>query len=151
MSGFVITGEENAVTASFTTILALIRGAGRRGKIGHFVLAASGTIADQMLTYALMRFTVAPTVTAVVPERKDLADGAAVMTAGENASAEGTYTAASELFDAFIHHRQTFQWFAPENPEGYLLIPDTAAAGIGARVLHATFTGPARCTMHFLE
>ena len=151
MAAYSITGEENAVTAALTTILALIRGAARRGKIGHFILSAGGTISDQMFTAVLMRFTVAPTVTGVVPERKDLADGAAIMTAGENASAEGTYTAASELFDQFIHHRQTFQWFAPENPEGYLTIPDTAAAGIGARVLHATATTPYRCTMHFLE
>ena len=149
MPRYAATGNENAVTSAFTTILALIRGASRRAAIEWFALNAAGTIADQMIEYALMRFTAAPTVTGVTPASLDLANAASITTAGENASAEGTYTAATELFHQEIHHRQTFQWYAP--PDGQLVIPDTAAAGIGARVLHATFTGPAKASMHFSE
>ena len=74
---------------------------------------------------------------------------AAVATAGENASAEGTYTSASELLDQTIHLRSQLQWWA-SGPEGRLVVPATANNGIGFRVLAAAYTGTFDATMHFV-
>lgn len=149
MPNYAATGQENAVTAALTTVLSIARGASRRARIYDFSMSAGGTAADNVLRWALMRFTVAPTVTAVVPVALDPADPASITTAGENASAEGTYTAATELFDQGINQRAAYRWVAA--PGGELVIPDTAANGIGVRVSSAVYVGAADSSAHFQE
>jgi hypothetical protein len=78
-----------------------------------------------------------------------LADSAAITTAGENASAEGTYTAATELFDQGVNVRAAYRWVA--YPGGELIVPDTAAAGIGLRVSSPAYVLQADATIHFQE
>ncbi|MCI0420081.1 MAG: hypothetical protein L0312_12795 [Acidobacteria bacterium] len=149
MPNYAATGMENAVTAALTTALSIARGASRRVRIYEFTMSASGTPADNICRWVAQRFTVAPTVTAVTPAALDPADPASITTAGENASAEGTYTAATELFDQGINQRAAYRWVAA--PGGELVIPDTAAAGIGIRVLSSAYTGQADATAHFQE
>jgi len=149
MPAYAATGKEDVVTAALTTALSIARGASRRAKLYDFTISAQGTPADNLLRWVLQRFNVAPTVTAVVPASLDPADPASITTAGENASAEGTYTAATELFDQGINQRAAYRWIAA--PDGELVIPDTAAAGIGIRVLSAAYTGIADATAHFRE
>lgn len=146
---FAITGAENAVTSSLTTALDLVGSATVRPRIYEFSIGCGGTPADNAITWKLMRHTTANTMTAVTPTALDSADPSAVSTAGENASAEGTYTAGSELFDHIINQRATYRWVA--SPCGELIIPATANNGIGIRVLHASYTGSAEATMHFSE
>lgn len=149
MPKYAATGQENATTASLTTALSIARGASRRAKIYDFSISQGAAPADTVIRWVLMRFTAAPTVTAVVPVSLDSADPASITTAGENATAEGTYTAATELWDQSINQRALYRWVAA--PGGELVIPDTAANGIGFRVLAASYTGAADASCHFEE
>ena len=146
---YATTGQENAVTAAYTTALSLTGGTGLRARIYDFMIGASGTPADNALTWALMRHTVAPTVTAVTPTPLDPADVAAEAAGGENATVEGTVTAASELFELPINQRASYRWVA--SPGGELVIPAVAANGISARVKSAAYTGAAEASFHHEE
>jgi len=146
---FAITGEENAVTTALTTAADVVAATTVRPAIFDIMVSAGGTVADQMLTSTVMRFTAAPTVTAVTPQALDSATVAAVATAGENASAEGTYTAGSELLDIDWFMRATVRWVA--SPGSELLAPATAANGIGIRVKSAGYTGTSKAQIHYLE
>lgn len=146
---YAATGAENAATASYTTVLHVTGAATVRPGIYDFSIGQGGTPADQVAFWAAMRFTVAPTSTAVVPTPLDGAEIAAESTAGENASAEGTYTAGTELFEAPVNVRATYRWVSA--PDGELVVPATAANGIGLRVKAASYTGSAETTIHFAE
>lgn len=143
------TGQENAVTAGLTTVLHVTGGTGLRARLYDFTVSCSGTPADNAVRWTLMRYTVAPTSTAVVPTPLDPADPAAEATAGENATVEGTYTAASELFDQAFNERAGYRWVAA--PEGELIVPAVAANGIGVRVLSTAYTGAADASVHHRE
>lgn len=149
MPRYAATGLENVVTASLTTALHLTRGASRRAAIYDFTISQSGTPSDSLCRWVAQRFTAAPTSSAVVAASVDLADSAAITTAGENASAEGTYTAATELFDQGVNVRAAYRWVA--YPGGELIVPDTASAGIGLRVSSPAYVLQADATIHFQE
>lgn len=149
MPRYAATGQENAVTTGLTTALSIARGASRRAKIYDLLFGAGGTPADNALRIVAQRFSAAPTVTAVTPAPLDPADPASITTAGENATAEGTYTAATELIDLPMNQRASYRWVAA--PESELVIPDTAGAGIGVRVSSAAYTGSFDATAHFAE
>lgn len=146
---FAITGEENAVTGSYTTILDTVAATTVRPALSDVMLGCGSSVADQMLTYAIMRFTATPTVTAVTPTPLDSNTPAAVSTAGENASAEGTYTAASELEEMDFFMRATIRWVA--SPGSELIAPATASNGIGIRIKSAGYTGACKAQAHILE
>jgi len=146
---FGVTGNKAALTAALTTALHIVGGTTARPRIFDWTLSFGGAPADNAITATIMRHSVAPTSSAVVPAADDPADPAVRSTAGENASAEGTYTAASELFDQEINQRAAYRWVAA--PEGELIVPAVAAAGIGFRFLHASYTGNAKVSAHFAE
>jgi hypothetical protein len=152
MARFATTGQENAVTASLTTALALCSAATIRPAVDYFTGSASGTLADQAVRCAVMRFTAAPTVTAVVPVSLG-ADGSVSELAtgtGENASAEGTVTSASEMFDQSIHLRSQAYWWA--SSEGArLVMPATASTGINFRCSSSNYTSTFDYTAHHVE
>ena len=148
-ANYATTGEENAVTTGYTTALYLRGGTGLRARIYDFMIGANGVPADNALTWALMRHTAEPTATAVVPTPLDPADVAAEIVAGENATAEGTVTAGSELLELAINQRASYRWVAA--PGGELVIPAVAANGISARVKSAAYTGAAQTTLHHSE
>ena len=149
MARYAATGLENIVTTALTTALHLTRGASRRARIYDFIMGTSGTPSANVLRWVLQRFTVAPTSTAVTPTALDPGDPASVTTAGENATVEGTQTAATELFDMGVNSRATMRWVAA--PGGELVIPDTAANGIAARVSSPAYVLQADVTLHFDE
>ncbi len=139
----------DVVTSGFLTAGHVSRGASRRAYITEFTVGADAAPADTSLTWRLRRHTTAHTSTAVVVARLDLADPIAITIAGENTTAEPTYTAASELLEFPQNQRATYRWVAP--PDGELVIPDTALAGIGWEVLSAAYTGNAMLSVHFFE
>lgn len=146
-----ITGQENAVTSSLTTALDLVAATTTRPEIDFLMgtVGSAATLADQCVRVALMRHTTANTGTAVTPAPLDPSAPAAVATALENCSAEGTYTSGSELLDNTIHVRSQLQWWA-SGPEARLVVPATANNGVGMRVLAAAYTGTFDCTIHFV-
>lgn len=115
----------------------------------YSVQIAFASPADNSIQWRMRRYTAAGTSTAVTPRALDTGDPAATATAGQNSSAEPTYTANSELIDEELNQRVTYHWVAYPGCE--LLLPATAANGIGLETLHASATPTCRVTMHFAE
>lgn len=105
--------------------------------------------ADNSIQWRMRRYTAVGTSTAVTPRALDTGDPAAIATAGQNSSAEPTYTANSELIDEELNQRASYRWVAA--PGGELLLPATANNGIGLETLHASATPTCRVTIHYAE
>lgn len=101
----------------------------RRVKILDLEFGCDGTPGDTAMRFALQRFTVAGTFTAVTPVAVDPADAASVAAAGQNHTVEPTYTASTILKQVVLNQRSSYRWFAAPYEE--LVTPATAANGIG--------------------
>ncbi len=149
MASYAVTGQ-TACDSTSDTCLGIFRGASKRIKINDFTVGASGTPADNAILWVVQRFTALGTEgSGVTPAPLDLADGASVGDAGQDYSAEPTYTAATELWEQAINQRASYRWVAV--PGGELVIPNTANVGIGWQPSHASYTGNVEVTSHFTE
>lgn len=128
-----IDGQDTNTAA--TTILGLTSAATIRPGIYDLILGSDATPADMAAEYVLQRYTAAGTSTAVTPQALDPGDPAslAASTTGEAHSAEPTYTANAILLQFPCNQRATFRWVAA--PEGELILPATAANGVGLQVI----------------
>lgn len=116
--------------------------------LNQFIISASGTPADNAIIWTLQRTTAAGTTTSVTPAVADTADTATAV-AGENATAEPTYTSATELFDNAVNQRATLAIvYAPGRER---VVPLTNNAGLGMKATHASFTGNAEVTLEWNE
>lgn len=104
---------------------------GRRGFLWDIIVGSEGDAADNEFLWRFQRCTTTGTRTAVTPIPRDPADAACAMTAGENHSAEPTYTANQELKEIALNQRATFRWQV--DPKNGLVIPATANNGIGVQ------------------
>lgn len=121
-----------------------------RLEIYDLLFSADGAPADNVLNFRMRRSTAAGTTTAVTPEPLEgSASGAATAAVGENATAEPTYTANSELMQFDLNQRATFRWVA--SPGGAFKVPAANSVGIGTEVKSPAYTGNASITAHFLE
>lgn len=136
-------------TGTDKTILGLTSAATVRPELHYLSLGSGATPADQATTLVLKRYTAAGTATAVVPIALDPASPAALAAAGENHTVEPTYTAASELFSIPVNQRNTVQWWAA--PGGEIVLPATAANGVGIKSLSSTGTPTMDATFHWQE
>lgn len=119
-------------TASLTASLGNITAPGasmRRFRIWDVVLGSEAAAADNPFLFVFQRCTTTGTRTAVTPQPLDPADAAAVTTAGENHTAEPTYTANAILLDVAMNQRTTMRWQV--DPQDGLVVPATANNGIG--------------------
>ena len=123
--------------------------AGQRGYLEHFIVSASGTPADNAIIWTLQRTTTTGTTTAVTPASIGDPSAAADLVAGENATAEPTYTASTELFDNAVNQRATFMVVFPDLRRP--VIAATANAGLGMKASHASFTGNAEVSLSWAE
>lgn len=140
---------QKSVTTGYTTAGLITGGTGSRTRIYDVLFGQGGTPADNVVTWLLQRFTAPGTSTSVVPIALNPADPASRATGGQNSTVEPTYTAAAELIELPINQRGSYRWVA--SPGGELVIPATAANGIGAAVLSPAYTGSALVTFHFEE
>ena len=108
----------------------------RRGKLYYFSVGSEATPADNVFLWRVRRVTAAGTSTAVTPVAQDPADAATETDAGENHSAEPTYTSNSELIVFPLNQKATFQWAQPPGRE--IVWPATASNGIGIDTPTAT-------------
>lgn len=105
----------------------------RRIEIQRFEAGCYSTPGSVGIRLQAGRITAEGTNTDVVPRPTDLADTAVTTSdAGEAHSVEPTYTVNIELFNRGFHSLGGLVWFAPKGSG--LMIPATAAAGIGWRV-----------------
>lgn len=101
----------------------------RRGKLYDAIFGSEASPADNPFLWRVARITAAGTSTAVTPQPLDPADAATETDAGENHSAEPTYTAGAILLHVPLNQRATFRWVAA--PGGELVWPATASNGLG--------------------
>lgn len=146
-SGF---GAGNAAASPGRTIAIVHGGTGVRPKLYDFVLSSDGTPADNAFVWKVMRASTAGTDTAFTPTLVDPTDPkAATATFGQNASAEATFTANSEVFDTALNMRATFRWVCA--PGGELVVSVAANAGLGFRCQHASSTASNRAQVYWSE
>lgn len=128
---YAIDGQDTNTAA--TSILGLTSAATVRPKIYDLIMGSDATPADNAGEYVLQRYTAAGTVTAVTPQALDPADPSALSSAGEAHSAEPTYTANAIMLQWAQNQRATFRWVA--SPGGEIVLPATAANGVGLQVI----------------
>src|SRR3989337_2729161 len=92
-----------------TSILGLTSAATIRPSIYDLICGSDATPADNAAEYVLQRNTAAGTSTAFTPVALDPADPASLAAAGQNHSAEPTYTAAALLLNWAQNQRATFR------------------------------------------
>lgn len=150
-----LAGQLGAVTTTpGKTIVSVVGVSTKRARIYDAIMGADATSpADNSLRFRLRRFSVAPTVTAQQGSANDPADPASILTSGVggcgvNASAEGTYTAGTELLDVPLNQRATFRWVA--FPDGELTIP-ASTNGLGLVCFAASYVGVATGTVAWQE
>ena len=120
----------------------------RRGKLYYLVLGSEASPADNAFQYIVQRCTALGTSTAVTPQPLDPADAATESDAGENHTAEPTYTSNAVLLAVGLNQKATFQWRAPAGDE--IVYPATASNGLGIQ----TPTSSAvviTATLHYAE
>jgi hypothetical protein len=86
---------------------------------------------------------------AVTPQALDPNDPGATALGGEGHSAEPTYTANAILLNIPANKRSTQRWVA--SPGGNLIMPATAASGLGLQCIHSSDTGQVQATVHYEE
>jgi hypothetical protein len=119
------TGSTSATTGSVTADATRPR----RFKVYDLMFGSEASAADNPFLWRVARITAAGTSTGVTPQPLDPADAATEMDAGENHSAEPTYTAGANLLHIPLNQRATFRWVAA--PGGELVAPATASNGVG--------------------
>lgn len=112
------------------------------------ILGSLATPADNALQFLFQRYTAAGTATSVTPQALDPGNPAATATAGENHTAEPTYTSNAILLNIPLNQRATYTWYGDQTP---LVAPATASNGIGVQPVHASFTGDVTATLHYGE
>jgi len=123
-------GSTLAAGDTFATVVADTGGVAlRRLKFYYFRAGFSSTPADQAGVITARRTTDEGTNTDVAPVALDFNDGASLTDAGENHSAEPTYTADSEMLALALNTKHTVTWYAP--PGGEIVTPATASRGLG--------------------
>lgn len=147
---YAIEGLENAASGTPVAVLQATNDTTIRGRIYDVMMSAEGTMADEIGTWDISRFTGAPTDTTVIPRPLDPAAPAALHSdCGENGGTTGTITADSEMFSQGIHLRAAFRWVAV--PGGELVLSAASAEGIVVRMSAPAFTGSVHSTVHFEE
>ena len=145
---YAIDGQDTNTAA--TSILGLTSPATIRPKIYDFMLGSDATRADNAAEYVLQRYTAAGTATAVTPKALDPGDPASLAAAGEAHSAEPTYTADAIMLQFALNQRATFRWVAA--PGGEIVLPATAANGVGLQVIGIAGSAVnVNACMHFEE
>lgn len=149
---YAATGYQTAVEApvSETALAVFNPGTTARGRLYEMLFSQGASPADTVILWIVGRITALGTEGAgVTPAPLDIDAPASILDAGEDHSAEPTYTAAEELLEFDLNQRATFRFVAA--PGGEFLLPAVANAGIGAVPSSAVYTGIARCTMHWSE
>lgn len=142
--------DGQATNTAAKTILGLTSAATVRPKIYDLTIGSDATPADMAAEYVLQRYTAAGTATAVTPQALDSGDPASLCAAGEAHTVEPTYTANAILLQFALNQRATYRWVAA--PGGEIVLPATAANGVGLAVISVSGTPVnVNATIHFEE
>jgi hypothetical protein len=148
MKRFTINGNQAA--AASTSILGLTSAATIRPEIIGVRMGFPETPTDYAFKIQLNRHTAAGTSTAVTPHADDPITPAYLGTAGENHTAEPTFTAGAVLLNAAFNQKDQFVWDMPIG-RGKIL-PATAANGATLRFISVSAGTPVcEAEMTFVE
>ena len=144
-----LAGTQQATSSAYKTLLSVTGAASnpRRTKVYDVMVGTLGTPADQSYEFDISRQTAAGTSTAVTPNPLDPADAAAISVCAANYTAEGTITAASDVWYIGMNQRASYRWVA--SPGSELLTPATSSAGLSLRA-RSVSGGTVTCTGAFL-
>lgn len=121
----------------------------QRGWVYDLLFSQGAAPADTVVRWEVPRASTSATGGVVVENPLDLADGAASCLVEDEVTVGPTVTADTQILDFDLNQRATFRWVAA--PGGAIILPATAAAGIFFNCSSATYTGIARCTVHWEE
>lgn len=119
----------NDTNTASTTQLGLTSTAAIQPKVYDLIVSSSATPASNVGQYQIKRYTAAGTSTATTPQALGVNQPAATAVGGANHSVEPTYTANAILLQFSINQQATWRWVAA--PDGEIVLPSTAANGIG--------------------
>jgi hypothetical protein len=139
-------GSQNA--AASTTILGLTSATTIRPILYEIVFGSAASPADQAFNMQVNRYTAAGTATAVTPQALDPGDPASLASAGEDHTAEPTYTSGAVMLSFSTNQQATFRWVVP--PEQGIICPATASNGLGLRFVTIS-GGNAKCEATFFH
>ncbi len=139
----------NDTNTAATTQLGLTATAAIRPAIYDVLISSSATPASHVGQYQLKRYTAAGTSTAITPQKLDSGDAAATATAGGNHSVEPTYTADAIVLQVSVNQQATWRWVAA--PDGEILLPPTAANGVGFFTASTDSAFAIDVTFHYKE
>jgi hypothetical protein len=120
----------------------------RRSKLYDITMGSEAAPADNVFLWTVQRCTTAGTATGVTPSPLDPADAATETDAAENHTGDPTYTSGAVMLSIPLNQRASYRWVAA--PGGELVIPATAANGLGVRTLTSTAVA-VTATIHFDE
>jgi len=146
-----LAGTKQAISSSYKTLLVLKAATAtlRRAWVYDVLIGTLGTPADTSYQFDISRQTADGTATAVTPLALDPADAASDTVGAANATAEGTITATSSVFNIGINQRASYRWVAAPGSE--LVIPATNLNGLALRCLSASGTAVATGGMYHKE
>jgi hypothetical protein len=140
-----VDGNQNAASI---TVLGLTGATTVKPVLYGLIFGSAAAPADQAFNMQLNRYTAVGTSTAVTPAAHDPDDPASLCTAGENHTAEPTYTAGAVLMSFSVNQQATFRWQV--DPRRGLIIPATANNGLGLRFVVVS-GGTALCEATFFH
>lgn len=143
-----IDGEQN-VASPADTCLGLTSTTAIEPIIYMVTVGCEDTPADASLVWYMGRSTAAGTNTAVTPQNLGPSTVAATAAAGENHTAEPTYTSNAILWRLALNQRATHT--VVFDPDGGVALPATANNGVGLYPSHASSTVLVSATMHYTE
>lgn len=144
-------GTAQAMATTYKTLITMVSSTTtpRRGKAYDVLIGTNGTPADNYLEFDIARTTGGDTATSYAAPPLDPADAAALTVTRVNATAEGTITAASDLFYVGINQRASYRWVAAPGSE--LVWPATSSNGLVLRARSGGYTGTATGNVLFQE
>ncbi len=152
MRRYRVAGQQNTCsTSAYKTALTLISSTSGRPAVTEYRLACQGTPSDSVLVWLLQRFTGVGTAgSSVTPKPTDPGNGvASFATAGENHSAEPTYTSGEIMLELGLHMKATYQWQAL--PGGEIFLPASANNGVGWQGKSDAYTGKFGADCEFID
>jgi len=137
-----------ALTTTYKSQLIITAATGattlRRGWMYEFEIGAISVpnSTDCPIQYDVSTQTAAGTATAITPLPLDIGggDAAALLVYTANATAEGTITAYSSLFNIGLNQRASQRWIARDEKSA-IIIPAVNLKGVACRALSPNYTG----------
>ena len=144
-----IDGEQNIASPDDTLLGLVTGGTDNEPAIYMWSIGTDDTPADASIEWYWQRFSAAGTATAVTPQNLGPGTTASASTAGENHTAEPTYTANAILWRMALNQRASHTIVL--DPDGALIVPITANNGLGLAPTHASSTVLCTATAHFQD